>query len=278
MSDRWTPYKIDQLEAQLTARDSEILQSLEQFRALTTRLIQRLHFPSGQHGIHRTQKTATRLCNRVLLRLEADGFIARIEGRPVGGTVRGSAGTTWHLAATGERLLRARRGDPTRRRYVTPSRSFLAHTLAIAEFAASLRECEATGRVEVLELVTEPACWRPFQSMTGQTVLKPDLAVVIANTEVEAHVFVEVDRSTEHLPTVIKKCHTYQLYRQTGIEQHRSGVFPAVLWITPDAERTRKLRAAIRREKSVDIDLFSITEATSATAALSGFLESSLDP
>lgn len=278
MSDRWTPYKIDQLEAQLTARDSEILQSLEQFRALTTRLIQRLHFPSGQHGIHRTQKTATRLCNRVLLRLEADGFIARIEGRPVGGTVRGSAGTTWHLAATGERLLRARRGDPTRRRYVTPSRSFLAHTLAIAEFAASLRECEATGRVEVLELVTEPACWRPFQSMTGQTVLKPDLAVVIANAEVEAHVFVEVDRSTEHLPTVIRKCHTYQLYRQTGIEQHRSGVFPAVLWIAPDAERTHKLLAAIRREKTLDIDLFTITEATSATAALSGFLESSPDP
>lgn len=277
MTDRWTPYKIEQLEAQLTLRDSDILLSLEQFRALTTRLVQRLHFPTGPHGVHRTQKTATRLCNRVLLRLEAEGFIARIDYRAVGGTMRGSAGTTWHLAATGERLLRARRGDPSRRRYVAPSRPFLAHTLAVADLAALLREHEAANDFDLLELVAEPACWRPFQAAMGQTVLKPDLAIVIANAEVEAHVFVEVDRGTEHLPAVIKKCRTYQLYRQTGIEQHRSGVFPAVLWATPDPERARKLRTAIRREKTLDTDLFTITETISVIKALSGFLKSTPD-
>lgn len=277
MSERWTPNKIEQLEAKLTTRDSQILSSLEQFRALTTRLIQRLHFPAGPHGLHHTQRTATRLCNRVLLRLEADGFIARIEGRAVGGATRGSAGTTWHLAATGERLLRARRGDPTRRRYVAPSRPFLAHTLSIAAFAAQLSECEASGALEVLELATEPSCWRSFQTMSGQTVLKPDLAVVVANTEVEAHVFVEIDRGTEHLPAVIKKCRTYQLYRQTGIEQHRSGVFPAVLWVVPDADRVRKLHAAIRREKELPAILFTISEVSLAMQAISDFLSSSPD-
>ncbi|MDL9980101.1 replication-relaxation family protein [Microbacterium candidum] len=272
MTDRWTPYKIEQLEAHLTARDSEILQSLEQFRALSTRLIQRLHFPVGEHGLHRTERTATRLCNRVLLRLEADGFIARIEGRAVGGATRGSAGTTWHLAATGERLLRARRGDPSRRRYVTPSRSFLAHTLAVAGFAATAREHEAAGTFDILELHPEPMCWRTFQTALGQATLKPDLAIVIANPDVEAHVFVEIDRGTEHLPAVIKKSRAYQQYRQTGIEQHRSGVFPAVLWVVPDADRARRLRNAIRREQDLDADLFTITETSSAMTALAGFL------
>jgi hypothetical protein len=277
VTDRWTPYRITQLEAQLTMRDSQILLSLERFRALTTRLIQRLHFPAGANGLHQTQRTATRLCNRVLLRLEAEGFIGRIDHRPIGGTVRGSAGTIWHLAATGERLLRARRGDPSRRRYVAPSRPFLAHTLAVATFAADLSEADAAGRFDLLELVTEPTCWRPFQTMAGQATLKPDLAVVIANTEVEAHAFVEIDCGTEHLPAVVKKCRTYQLYRQTGIEQHRTGVFPAVLWVVPTPERVRKLHAAIRREKDLDRSLFTITEADHAVTALSGFLESSPD-
>ncbi|NYF28062.1 replication-relaxation family protein [Microbacterium sp. JAI119] len=275
MSDRWTPYKIEQLEAKLTVRDAQVLGSLEQFRALTTRLIQRLHFPAGPHGLHRTQQTATRLCNRVLLRLEADGFIARIEGRSVGGATRGSAGTTWHLGATGERLLRARRGDPSRRRYVIPSRPFLAHTLDVASFAAQLRECETTGTLDVLELTTEPSCWRAFQTTSGNTMLKPDLAVVVANAELEAHVFVEIDRGTEHLPAVIKKCRTYQFYRQTGIEQHQSGVFPAVLWVVPDHDRARKLHTAISREKELPGALFTIAEASNAMQAVSGFLTSS---
>lgn len=274
MTDVWTPTKVRYLESLLTERDSRILQDLEQFRALSTRLIQRLHFPAGPHGLHATAPTATRLANRVLLRLEAHGFIARIDRR-VGGPLRGSAATTWHLAAIGERLLRARRGDPVRRRYVAPSRDFLAHTLAVAEFAASAKEAELRREIDVLELDTEPSCWRPFQGALGVETLKPDLFVVIANPEVEVHVFVEIDRSTEHLPAVIKKCRTYQQYRQTGVEQHASGIFPAVLWITPDAERARKLQTAIRREPDLPPDLFTICEEAAALNALTSFLDPS---
>jgi hypothetical protein len=274
MTDSWSPNTARELEALLTERDRRILADLEQFRALTTRHIQRLRFPAGPHGLHATVPTATRLANRVLLRLEAHGFIARIERR-VGGPVRGSAAITWHLAATGERLLRARRGDAGRRRYVTPSRSFLAHTLETADVAVALREEELRGALDVLELDTEPSCWHPFQGPLGLATLKPDLFVVIANAEVEAHVFIEVDRSTEHLPAVIKKCRTYEQYRQSGIEQARSGIFPAVLWITPDEARSRKLRAAIRAEHNLPSDLFTICEATSALDALTGFLHPS---
>lgn len=206
MSEHWSPQKIDQLEALLTARDSQILDSLEQFRALSTRLIQRLHFPVGEHGLHRTERTATRLANRVLLRLESHGFIARIERR-VGGPVRGSAGQIWHLAAAGDRVLRARRGDRVRRRFIAPSRTFLAHTLAVAELVAAAKETGAAGAFEVLEVETEPTCWRRFQGSLGLLTLKPDLLVVVANADLEAHVFVEIDRSTENLPAILKKTH-----------------------------------------------------------------------
>jgi len=277
MTDSWTPTRLRQLEALLTERDGRILDDLERFRALTTRLIQRLHFPAGAHGLHATVPTATRLANRVLLRLEAHGFIARIERR-VGGALRGSAGLTWHLAATGERLLRARRGDPSRRRYVTPSRAFLAHTLAVAEFAVIARESELVGRLDILELDTEPSCWRLFQGPAVTVTLKPDLFVVVANPDVEAHVFVEIDCGTEHLPTVIKKCRVYQQYRQTGIEQSHSSVFPIVLWVTPDAERARKLRTALRREPDLPPDLFTICEEPAALETLAGFLAPSPTP
>ena len=80
MTESWTPNRVRQLEALLTERDRRILEDLEQFRALTTRHIQRLRFPAGPQGLHATVPTATRLANRVLLRLEAHGFIEK-EGR-----------------------------------------------------------------------------------------------------------------------------------------------------------------------------------------------------
>lgn len=274
MTDSWNPSRIAHLESLLTERDSRILEDLERFRALSTRLIQRLHFPAGAGGLHASTATATRLANRVMHRLEAHAFVARVDRR-VGGSLRGSAATTWHLAAAGERLLRARRGDPARRRYVTPSRAFLKHTLAVAELATTVRELATGSAVDALELEAEPNCWRSFQGPLGVTTLKPDLFAVIANEEIEAHIFAEADLGTEHLPAVIKKCRTYQLYRQTGTEQATSGVFPAVLWVVPNAERAAKLRTAIRREPGLPADLFTICEAAEASVTLAGFLDPS---
>lgn len=192
-----------------------------------------------------------------MLRLKAHGFIARL-ARRVGGTTRGSAATTWHLAATGERLLRARRGESRRGRHVEPSRTFLAHTLAVAELAVGLQEQHDREQFELLELQTEPASWRAFTSASGAATLKPDLNAVIANAEFESHAFVEIDRGTEHLPTVLIKCRTYLQYRQTGIEQAEHGVFPLAVWAVPDARRVEQLRAAIRQDQTLPDDLFTI--------------------
>lgn len=91
-----TPYKIGDLLLHLTDRDLRVLEDLEQFRLLDTRLIQRLEFPVGPQPDGRpgfaTQATATRLTLRVLHRLEEHGVIARV-GRRVGGKGHGSSQT-----------------------------------------------------------------------------------------------------------------------------------------------------------------------------------------
>lgn len=257
MNETWSPYKITQLESMLTERDGRILTDLETYRALSTRHIQRLEFPAGIGGLHATIPTATRLTIRTLLRLESHGFIARLPRR-VGGTVRGSAATTWHLGGVGERMLRARRGTPTRRRYMVPSHSFLAHTLAVAEVAVELRERAARGELELLAISVDPDSWRPFNGPAGTLTLKPDLHVVIASPDLEAHAFVEIDRGTEHLPTIVAKCRTYLQYRQTGTEQATHDIFPIVIWAVPDDRRADQLRTAIRREPTIPNDLFTI--------------------
>ena len=106
MNSLWTPYKTEMLLQLLTDRDLALLQDVEQFRLLSTRQIQRLHFGIG----HATISAATRGTVRVLGRLEDRGFLLRLERR-IGGIKHGSSGNVWQLSATGERLLRALRGD-----------------------------------------------------------------------------------------------------------------------------------------------------------------------
>lgn len=246
------------LDLHLTDRDIRILKDLEQFRLLTTRQLQRLHFPARPLGPHTTAQSATRGTTRVLGRLEALGAITRLNRR-IGGIKHGSALTIWQLGAAGDRFLRTRRGDAVRRRYEEPGLSFTEHLLAVANVAIALIEQANAGRFELLELDAEPACWRTFTSTnTGTTVvtLKPDLLVVTADDKTETHSFVEVDRGTEHLPAVLRKCRTYQRYQGTGSEQEYRGLFPAVVWIVPDWRRAKTLKQAIHDNADLDTELF----------------------
>lgn len=129
--------------------------------------------------------------------------------------------------------------------------------LAVADVAVTLIEHANGGRYELLELETEPTCWRTF-TVSGATViaLKPDLLAVTADLSTETHSFIEVDLGTEHLPAVLRKCRTYQRYHATGIEDTTRGLFPAIVWIVPDAERATKLRTAITAERDLNDSLF----------------------
>jgi hypothetical protein len=272
-----SPYKIGELLLHLTDRDLRILDDLERYRLLDTRLIQRFEFPVGtqpdsRHGFS-TQATATRVTIRALHRLEERGVVARV-GRRMGGIGHGSGQTVWQLSSTGERLQRARRGESGRRRYVDPGAGFLAHTLDVARYAATLTERARTDGFEILQLQTEPASWRGFQAAHGGVqTLKPDLAVVTADAESETHSFVEIDRDTEHLPAVLRKCRLYQHYWQSGTEQARQdGLFPLVVWAAPDDERADKIRRAITEDRALDARIFRAATAEQSLAVVAPYI------
>ncbi len=252
------------LDQHLTDRDVLVLEDLEQYRLLTTRQLQRLHLPVRPLGDHASTSAATRGTTRILGGLESLGMIARLERR-IGGMKYGSASAAWHLGGAGDRYLRARRGDPARRRYGEPGLVFVTHTLAVADIAVTLRERAGAGHFDLLELTAEPTCWRAFTGAAGEAVtLKPDLFSVTADASTETHSFVEVDLGTEHLPAVLRKCRVYQQYERTGIEQAAHGLFPAVVWLVPSVKRADAIRGAIDADRSLDASLFWVTTSEQA--------------
>ena len=248
-----SPADIARLHERLSDRDLAILESLRTHRLLSTRQVQRLHFAHG----YTSPSAATRCANRVLDRLEGHGLIRRL-ARRIGGVRRGSSGLIWQLGPTGERLLRTLHGG-SRRRYVEPSTTFAAHTVATAELAIRLHEMRAAGDLELLGLETEPVCWRTFIGSHGvQEWLKPDLYAVTASGDFEDHWFIEVDLATEHPPVVARKARTYQRYAATGAQQAGHGLFPAVLWVVPDSARQVALQAALRADTHLQQELFRV--------------------
>jgi hypothetical protein len=203
---------LDNLKDRLTERDYKLLRNVEKYRLLTTRHLQRLHFDP----MHPTPTASVRACNRTLARLR-DTRVLKALDRRIGGARAGSAGFVWYIGPAGERVLRTL--DPTpepgRRNYREPSRHFVEHTLAVAELPIQAIEAGRLGNLEVLQLETEPASWQESLSPFGTLhTLKPDLRLVTARGDYEEHWFVEGDLVT-------------------GRYQAAHGLFPVVLWVTP---------------------------------------------
>lgn len=237
--------QISRLAEQLSDRDCQILTSLERFRLLDTRMVQRLHFQD-----HASTLAAARAAARSMQRLQHLGVVTALDRR-VGGVRRGSASYVWHLASAGERYLRTTRGQARRRRFMEPGQTFLNHTLAVNDLAVRLLETdrEIEG-FTVKALGTEPSNWRSYLGPAGQPQwLKPDLHIVTSGTDTdgayEEHAFLEIDLGTEHLPRIQAKCRMYTAYAATGAYQAAHGLFPVVVWLSPDPARRAALRAAI---------------------------------
>jgi hypothetical protein len=246
---------IRKLHALLTPRDQLILDSVAAHKFLTTKQIYALHFHT-----HASYVSGIRACTRVLNRLRDHRLLYRLE-RPVGGHRGGSNSFVWGLDAAGDRLIKSTLGPDhvTRSRAFEPTTLFLAHTLAIAEVRITLEELARAGRIELLSVTTEPANWRSFTSASGTAqILKPDLHAVTASDQFEDHWFIELDRGTESLPTLLHKCHLYQGYHDAGLEQTRNGVFPSVLWLMPPGTRSARLTTAIAADGKLDSRLFRV--------------------
>ena len=246
--------QLHDLGPELGEREWSILQSLQTHPFLTTTQLQTLHFVD-----HATVDTAGRIARRVLKRLAELRVIEPLERR-VGGIRAGSASFVWRLGPVGDRLVSQAAGDGVRRRRKEPSSYYLAHRLAIADAHLALITAARMQRFELTSVQTEPACWRPYLGVHGgREVLKPDLFAVTASGDYEDRWFIEIDRGTESIPTLIRKCAQYETYRRTGREQQTTGVFPLVVWQLPNQARIDKLRAAIHAARRLDPALYRLT-------------------
>ncbi|MGV9834260.1 replication-relaxation family protein [Nocardia niigatensis] len=263
---------LGKLAAQLSDRDWTILQSVSDHRYLTVSQIHILHFGDM------APRSGLRTAQRVLARLRLLRVLANLKQR-IGGHHAGSAATVHYVDEVGDRLLRRRSARETRRPFREPTQRFLDHQLAIADAHVALAEAHQAGHLELLRVDIEPTAWRTYVGIGGvRLTLKPDLYAESAATPGSDFIdsaFIEIDRGTESIPTLLKKCREYEAYRRQGVEQEDSdGAFPLVVWslwaeTEAKAERRRTaLREAITRDRNLPSDLFLVIAPPQLVAAL----------
>ena len=254
---------LEELRLGLTGRDFAVLGQVGELRLMTTQQIRAVHFPAEDHP---SAFAAIRTCNRCLDRLVDCRALVRL-ARRVGGVHGGSSVYIYALGPVGQRLLNL---GGARRRFREPSASFVDHTLAVSQLIVDLTLAARQKRFDLLAVQAEPRCWRTFTSSSGRMLLRPDAYVALGVGEYEHRVFIEVDRGTEHLPALLRKCHVYEAYYATGKEQAESEVFPRVCWLMPSVERTTRLKRAIVASRQLTPELFMVIPQQQAVAMLGG--------
>jgi hypothetical protein len=255
---------VARLRERLSERDLAIIKQVAELRLMSARQIQAVHFPAAGHD---SDQAATRARQRVLERLTSERLLIRLERR-IGGVRAGSASFVLALGPVGQRVLAI--NGPRRRSY-EPTLRFVDHTLAIAQLVVDVTAAARRGRLDVLDVQAEPHCWRQFSGIGGRRLLRPDVLLALGSGEYELRWFIEVDRSSESLPVIVRKCHLYADYYQSGKEQAaHGGVFPRVCWIVPDELRAERLRYAIARDRKLPERLFVVTAVVGALDVLRG--------
>jgi hypothetical protein len=256
----------------LSQRDHAVLRTVSDLRFVTGEQLTRIHFAHAEDEA----AAKARAARRSLVRLVRHDYLARLPRR-VGGVRAGSAGFVYCLGLAGQRLavLRGWQPERRRRRSQVPGTFFLNHTLAIAELHTMLLEGDRSGRFELLELVAEPACWRELGGIGGQRsdTLKPDSYVRLGVGAFEDSYFVEVDMGTEGSQTLHRKLKHYITYAAGGIEQQQHGVFPKVLWLTPDEPRASAVDGCIAELPGANRELFAVALQADALNVVSGTSE-----
>ncbi len=254
MSGRYlTQTALRELQAKLTEHDLTILKRVSDLRFVSGSQLIRLHFADGPDPA-----ANARAARRLLLRLVRLGALARLP-RPVGGVRSGSAGFVYHLGLGGQRLAVIHGWQPERRRRrsLTPGTLFVRHALQVSELHTRLVEADRSRRFELLELVSEPACWRSWGGLAGQRqTLKPDSYVRLGVGPYEDSYFIEVDMGTEGSRALDHQLRLYAAYHRSGAEQTERGVFPRVLWLAPDDRRAGVIADCVRQLPAPARELF----------------------
>ncbi len=260
-----TKDRVAALREVLTARDLEVVETLDLIRLATGEQLQRLHFPNGTG-------TQPRKARRTLKRLVDRRVLTRLS-RTIGGARSGSSGYVYALDVAGQRLASGSgpAGGRRKRRPWTPGAAFVAHQAAVTELYVRLREAERDGALDLIEFWAEPLCWRRFTGRGGARVtLKPDAFVRIGTGDLEHLAFAEVDQDTHSVPAIGRKLAVYRRYFQTGREQERFGVFPRVVFLVPSEKRKEALVDLLGRQPAEHWPLFGVTLFDDALTVLSG--------
>jgi hypothetical protein len=255
---------LGRLREQLSERDLAILEQICELRLMSAQQIEAVHFPVSEHD---NPQAAARARQRVLRRLVKNGLLSPL-ARRVGGVRAGSAGFVFAPSALAHRLLRPER--PPRREY-EPTVRFVDHTLAAAQLVVDLTLAARQGTLDLIEAQAEPRCWREFSTIGGRQIVRPDAFVTVGVGDYIWSWFCEIDRGSESVPVVLRKCHLLAEYRQTGIEQTKhGGTFPRVCWLVPDELRAERLRRAIAADRHLPERLFTVATSEQAVAVLCG--------
>jgi hypothetical protein len=249
-----TTRRLYDLASWLGPRDWTVLATLRRVRLASARQLERLCYAD----------VSPRRARQSLARLTERGVLARLP-RLVGGRYAGSAGYVYSLDIAGYRLI-----NPGRipRRPNDPGGRFLAHSLNVTELYARLIEADRTDVLDLRDFVAEPQCWRPFTGAVGRAILKPDAALIVRHDRFEDRWFCEVDRATEAVSVVARKCESYRRYWMSGTEQAKNGVFPRVLWLVPSEERKDALVGVFGQLPVVAWPLFTVALFDEAVARI----------
>jgi hypothetical protein len=230
--------QLDALRAGLSERHKAVLAAVGSLHVVGTGQVRRLLFWDL------TEQGSVRAAQRCLARLHNAGLVERLDRR-IGGLRPGSSMFLWRLSNAGARLVWP---DTNRCRRREPGLAHLAHVLDVAEVVVHLHERARARTCRIIEVQTEPDCWRDYHTPWGdKRILKPDLRITLALDGGEMHRFVEVDRATEHRPGIDRKLAAYIRTWKGGGEQVRAGVFPGVMWIVPTPQRAAVIAQLCRK-------------------------------
>jgi hypothetical protein len=235
---RVTDASVRRMAAKLTDLDRSVLETLSIVRIATGAQLRQLHWADTDTG--------RRMARHHLAKLTDLRLLARLDRR-IGGVRAGSDGYTYALDVAGLRVVSESQdasNAPRTRRPTTPGDRYLAHALAITDAYVTLHDLTTSTELDLLVFEAEPASWRSYPGPAGQPLtIKPDAFVLLADTFWEHRWFLEIDRATEHRPTILRKAKEYLTYWQSGSEQRIHDLFPKVLWIVPTERRALELHA-----------------------------------
>lgn len=247
------------LRSNVVDRDLDLLRFVFEVGVADARQLGRLAFPPGPGS----PLSAARRARRTLARLTDHGLLTRLERR-VGGVRAGSSGYLYQVATPGSQVL----GVPGRVRF-EPADRFIDHALAAAELHVELVEAHRAGTIAELTVGHERQAFRRFATPSGIERLRPDLLVEVTTTDGwELRWFIEIDRGTEHLSTVLRKCQTYERYWRSGREADHHDVFPRILWSVPGHKRARAIEAAIAQSRNLTTDLHRVATSAETVGAI----------